>query len=92
MSSFALVPFHYKAIQGNNKKLFFAIANDAVSILKQRGICQEMDATVDLVNSDVMDHYRTYCLIEKMLIEPSKLQEQSSFQIDIETTDLLIER
>lgn len=51
-----------------------------------------MDATVDLVNSDVMDHYRTYCLIEKMLIEPSKLQEQSSFQIDIETTDLLIEK
>lgn len=72
--------------------LFFILANDAVSILNQRGICQKTGATLDLVTSDVLDHYRTYSLLEKLLSDPPKVQEQLSFQIDPETKQLLIEK
>ncbi|XP_044737513.1 acidic fibroblast growth factor intracellular-binding protein isoform X1 [Chrysoperla carnea] len=67
-------------------------SNDAVSILNQRGICQKTGATLDLVTSDVLDHYRTYSLLEKLLSDPPKVQEQLSFQIDPETKQLLIEK
>lgn len=68
------------------------IASEAVSILNQRGLGQLTGASVELIASDVLDHYRTYSLLEKLLSNPNKLQEQLAFQIDPQTRQLLIEK
>jgi len=67
-------------------------ASEAVSILNQRGLGQTTGASLDLIASDVLDHYRTYSLLEKLLSNPSKLQEQLAFQIEPHTKKLLIEK
>ncbi|XP_011497797.1 PREDICTED: acidic fibroblast growth factor intracellular-binding protein [Ceratosolen solmsi marchali] len=67
-------------------------SSDAVSILQQRGICQQTNAPVELVASDILDHYRTYSLLEKLLHSPTKLaSEQLAFQIEPQTSQMLIE-
>lgn len=72
--------------------MYFLLANDAVSILHQRGICQQTDAPLQLVASDILDHYRTYALLEKLLHTPTKLvSEQLAFQIEPQTSQMLIE-
>lgn len=73
-----------------NNKLF--IAREAVSILNQQGLGQSTGATLDLIASDVLDHYRTYSLLEKLICNPIKLQEQLAFQIEPQTRQLLIEK
>jgi hypothetical protein len=49
-------------------------------------------ASLELIASDVLDHYRTYSLVEKLLSNPNKLQEQLAFQIEPQTRQLLIEK
>ncbi|XP_043680962.1 acidic fibroblast growth factor intracellular-binding protein isoform X2 [Vespula pensylvanica] len=67
-------------------------SSDAVNILQQRGICMQTNAPLDLVASDVLDHYRTYALLEKLLHTPTKLAtEQLAFQIEPQTSQMLIE-
>lgn len=67
-------------------------SSEAVSILHQRGICQQTNATIELVASDVLDHYRTYSLLERLLSIPKKLtSEQISFQIEPQTSQMLID-
>lgn len=51
-----------------------------------------MGAPIDLIASDVLDHYRTYSLIELYLHAPTKLMEQSCFQLEPHTRDLIIEK
>lgn len=51
-----------------------------------------MGAPLELVASDVLDHYRTYALLERLLYTPTKLSEQPSFQLDAESQQLLIEK
>lgn len=67
-------------------------ASDAVGILNQRGLGQLTGATIELIASDVLDHYRTYSLLEKLLSNPNKLHEQLAFQIEPQTRSLLIEK
>ncbi|KAH0816779.1 hypothetical protein GEV33_006011 [Tenebrio molitor] len=67
-------------------------ASEAVSILNQRGLGQLTGASLELIASDVLDHYRTYSLVEKLLSNPNKLQEQLAFQIEPQTRQLLIEK
>lgn len=68
------------------------LASDAVNILHQRGICQQTNAPLELVASDILDHYRTYALLEKLLHTPTKLaSEQLAFQIEPQTSQMLIE-
>ncbi|KAL3278263.1 hypothetical protein HHI36_013600 [Cryptolaemus montrouzieri] len=67
-------------------------ATEAVATLNQRGLGQETGASLELIASDVLDHYRTYSLLEKLLINPNKLQEQLAFQIEPLTRQLLIEK
>lgn len=71
--------------------LYFT-ATEAVQILNQRGLGQITGASVELIASDVLDHYRTYSLLEKLLSNPNKLQEQLAFQIEPQTRQLLIEK
>ncbi|XP_018398035.1 PREDICTED: uncharacterized protein LOC108776035 [Cyphomyrmex costatus] len=67
-------------------------SSDAVNILHQRGICQQTNAPIELVASDILDHYRTYALLEKLLHTPTKLaSEQLAFQIEPQTSQMLIE-
>lgn len=68
------------------------LASEAVNILNQRGICQQTNAPLELVASDIHDHYRTYALLEKLLHTPTKLaSEQLAFQIEPQTSQMLIE-
>jgi hypothetical protein len=68
------------------------IASEAVTALHQRGVTQQTGATLELVASDVLDHYRTYSLLERLLHNPPKLAEQLAFQIEPQTRRLLIEK
>ena len=67
-------------------------ATEAVNTLESREIVQQTGASLDLVESDVLDHYRTYNLLEKLLHNPIKLAEQLSFQLEPQTQQLLIEK
>ncbi|KAK9891719.1 hypothetical protein WA026_016515 [Henosepilachna vigintioctopunctata] len=67
-------------------------ARDAVATLNDRGLGRETGASLELIASDVLDHYRTYALLEKLLINPNKLQEQLAFQIEPQTRQILIEK
>ncbi|XP_071441151.1 acidic fibroblast growth factor intracellular-binding protein [Hetaerina americana] len=67
-------------------------SSEAVKQLHQRGVTQETGASYDLLSSDVADHYRTYSLLERLLHNPPKLDEQISFQLEHETKQFLIER
>lgn len=51
-----------------------------------------MGAHIDLIVSDILDQYRTYSLIERLLLAPIKLSEQSSFQLELQTRTLIIEK
>lgn len=65
---------------------------DAVATLNQRGLGQETGASLELIASDVLDHYRTYSLLEKLLMNPPKLQEELAFQIEPHTRQVLLEK
>lgn len=40
------------------------------------------DVTLELIASDVLDHYRTYSHLEKFLDAPQKLDSSLSFQLE----------
>lgn len=61
-------------------------------ILNENGLGQETGASIELITSDVLDHYRTYSMLEKLLCNPNNLQEQLTFQIDPQTRAYLIEK
>ncbi|KRT79401.1 hypothetical protein AMK59_7736 [Oryctes borbonicus] len=61
-------------------------------MLNQSGLGLITGASLELIASDVLDHYRTYSLLEKLLSNPNKLQEHSEFQIEPQTRKLLIEK
>lgn len=67
-------------------------AVEAVNLLKQKGITQMTNAPLELIASDVLDHYRTYSLLERLLSLPTKLSEQPSFQLEPQSRSLLIEK
>lgn len=46
----------------------------------------------DLINSEVLDHYRNYSLLERLLHTPSTLSEQPTFQLEPQSCNLLIEK
>ncbi|EZA53014.1 Acidic fibroblast growth factor intracellular-binding protein, partial [Ooceraea biroi] len=74
------------------KMMGISLASDAVNILHQRGICQQTNAPLELVASDIHDHYRTYALLEKLLHTPTELaSEQLAFRIEPQTSQMLIE-
>lgn len=51
-----------------------------------------MGAPLELIASDVLDHYRTYSLLERFLFTPLKLAEQPSFQLEVQSQQLLIDK
>lgn len=67
-------------------------AHEAAEILKQRGILQQWGANMDLLMSDVMDHYRTFHMLERLLHNPLKLTAEWTFQMETDTQRMLIEK
>ncbi|XP_028658729.1 fibroblast growth factor (acidic) intracellular binding protein a [Erpetoichthys calabaricus] len=66
--------------------------NDAVSIRMKSGILEQFGTTEDVLESDTMDHYRTFQMTERLLHHPSKLVNQVLFQIPPHRQAMLIER
>lgn len=69
----------------------YRLASEAVALLKQKGE-NIFNAPLELIASDVLDHYRTYSLLEKVLHTPPKLSENSNFQLEPQSRALLIEK
>lgn len=65
---------------------------EAVHYLKMKGIVEKLGVSLDLVSSDLHDHYRSYSMLEKLLSSPAKLCEQPTFQLDTQTQAILIEK
>ena len=59
---------------------------------QKRGILQQYGATFDLLLSDTLDHYRTFGMLERLFHHPTRMADQSIFQLSAETQKLLIER
>ncbi|XP_078516584.1 acidic fibroblast growth factor intracellular-binding protein [Lissotriton helveticus] len=66
--------------------------SDAVTIRTKSGILEQTGATVDVLQSDTMDHYRTFQMLERLLHSPPKLINQLLYQIPPYRQAMLIER
>ncbi|XP_070622179.1 acidic fibroblast growth factor intracellular-binding protein [Erythrolamprus reginae] len=66
--------------------------DDAVSLRLRSGILEQTGTTVDVLQSDTMDHYRTFYMLERLLHSPPKLLNQLLFQIPPCRQTMLIER
>ncbi|XP_067831743.1 fibroblast growth factor (acidic) intracellular binding protein a isoform X1 [Heptranchias perlo] len=66
--------------------------SDAVTIRIQSGILEQTGATPDVLESDTMDHYRTFQMLERLLHSPPKLINQLLFQIPPPMQSMLIEK
>lgn len=69
-----------------------SLVNDAVALRVRSGILEQTGATVGVLQSDTMDHYRTFHMLERLLHAPPKLLHQLIFQIPPSRQALLIER
>lgn len=67
-------------------------ASEAVAVLQQDIALKQSGTTIELIASDVLNHYRTYSLLERLLHNPPKLAEQLAFQIEPQNKQLLIEK
>ncbi|GCC43144.1 hypothetical protein chiPu_0026926, partial [Chiloscyllium punctatum] len=66
--------------------------SDAVSIRIQSGILEQTGATPDVLESDTMDHYRAFQMLERLLHSPPRLINQLLFQIPPPMQAMLIEK
>lgn len=71
---------------------FLILATEAVHFQNTKGVAKNLGAPLELIASDVLDHYRTYSLLERLLYTPTKLSEQPSFQLEPQSQHLLIEK
>ena len=67
-------------------------AHEAASLQQKRGNLQHYGATFDMLLTDILDHYRTFGMLERYLKNPSKIADQQELQIASHTQALLIEK
>jgi len=67
-------------------------AQEAASLQQKRGNLQHYGATFDMLLSDILDHYRTFGMLERYLKNPCKMADQLELQIASQTQALLIEK
>ncbi|XP_063601845.1 acidic fibroblast growth factor intracellular-binding protein-like [Penaeus indicus] len=65
---------------------------EAVSVLQQRGALETWGASHELLTSDTLDHYRTFGMLEKLLLTPTKLAEEWTFQLEPAVQKMVIEK
>lgn len=75
-----------------NTFILLALAQEASAVLRQRWSQHDISASIDFIVSDVMDHYRTFQMLEKLLQYPTKFSEQMTYQIEPEEQRHLIEK
>ncbi|XP_054708623.1 acidic fibroblast growth factor intracellular-binding protein-like [Uloborus diversus] len=63
-----------------------------VSTILISGSLKDFDVDKDMLLSDVLDHYRTFQMLERLLHYPKRLSEQWIFQIAPSMQRMLIER
>lgn len=63
-----------------------------MSVLQQRGELEAWGAAQDLLVSDTGDHYRTFGMLEKLLVTPPKLAEEWTFQLEPAVQRMVIEK
>jgi hypothetical protein len=65
---------------------------EAVAILRERGALEEYPGvTQDLLVSEVNDHFRSFAMLDKLLLKAGNFKEQLVYQLDKETQQRLIE-
>lgn len=73
-------------------KFLYILAIEAVCQLKGKALLQQ-GSNVEMLQSEIEDHYRTYSLLERLLHNPSKIKDhQLEFQIQPEIMSMLIQR
>lgn len=65
-------------------------AQDAAVALHYNERMKEPDVPLELLKSDVLDHYRTLLMLERLLHSPVHLAEQWTFQLAPQTQRMLI--
>lgn len=70
----------------------FVTAQEGASLLQKRGNLQHYGATFDMLLTDILDHYRTFGMLERYLKNPSMIADQLELQIASQTQALLIEK
>ncbi|XP_069165542.1 acidic fibroblast growth factor intracellular-binding protein isoform X1 [Procambarus clarkii] len=65
---------------------------ETVSVLQQRGELETWGATLELLTSDTADHYRTFGMLEKLLLTPTKLAEEWTFQLEPAVQKMVIQK
>ncbi|EEC03150.1 acidic fibroblast growth factor intracellular binding protein, putative [Ixodes scapularis] len=65
-------------------------AQDAAVTLHHNEVMKESDIPLELLKSDVLDHYRTLQMLERLLHSPVHLAEQWTFQLTPQTQRMLI--
>lgn len=71
---------------------YLFLAHDAALVLDKQGVLQNTGLGMDDLISDVLDHYRLFINLEKMLKNPVQLAEQQIYQIDSDTQKMMIDR
>ncbi|XP_065343228.1 acidic fibroblast growth factor intracellular-binding protein isoform X1 [Cloeon dipterum] len=67
-------------------------AIEAVCQLKGKALLQQ-GSNVEMLQSEIEDHYRTYSLLERLLHNPAKIKDhQLEFQIEPQIMSMLIQR
>ncbi|XP_064489864.1 acidic fibroblast growth factor intracellular-binding protein-like [Ornithodoros turicata] len=67
-------------------------AQDAAAAIHRNQGMKESEIPLELLKSDVIDHYRTLQMLERLLHSPVHLAEQWTFQLMPETQEMLIEK
>lgn len=70
---------------------FFHVTNSSEAVIRQRKKVSS-NIPLDLIASDVLDHYRTYSHLEKYLDAPQKLDSSLSFQLEKASKMHIIDR
>ncbi|KAK3863285.1 hypothetical protein Pcinc_030930 [Petrolisthes cinctipes] len=65
---------------------------ETVSVLQQRGELEAWGASLELATSDTADHYRTFGMLEKLLLTPPKLAEEWTFQLEPALQKMVIQK
>lgn len=67
-------------------------SQESVAIQQRWEKLQQFGASLDMLLSDVQDHYRTFLMLEHLLKNPPKMSQQLQFQIAPGTRTMLIEK
>ena len=72
--------------------MILSTAQEAAKLVRDKEILTLGNIHEDVIISDILDQYRTFLLIEKLLFLPTQLPEQWTFQLTPTTQRILIEK